>query len=465
MNDDVLDLLTPGAVCKKRENPRQGAPVHVIMLTNLSLTPKQQETYPVQVIYTNETRQVFSRPVDSFCKLYDFNYVDADVETRIGDIFTPLSDDDEDRGDARGQIEIPRTGLPTATPGAPKVAKDEPVTAGLVEISDDDEDDDSEILPEHTNVTAAIDSADVDDDADDDEDDDEPTAAEDADAEEAANGDNDEDADADEEVTGATLIEFSMTTLEAPLPVLDHTTLSAALAGYAQEPDSSRGLITHRLAFALGGEVTMQSLVEAFRPNAERNTVDVFALTGPHFAEVVQWTDFVGVYPEIAGNDAYANVILIENVAVQTAEEAFLSEVEAHLEAQEDAGVTMSSDDTGETSLVGDMISAIVSGGELPEATPTLIVAQAETPVQAEVPAPLSELEATYKVMDACGEQSKLREEVLKAEGLGEQSPVVLGTPTTQAERPTITLKKSPQFGVQSLVQNIRVNQPTIRNS
>lgn len=435
MDAEILDLLTPGAVCRKRENPRKGAPVHVIMLTNVSLSEKLQEKYPVQVVYSNEMRQVFSRTVESFFDLYDFHNVDVDVETRIGDIFTPLDSDE----DGEPGIVIDRSRLPVATSAVVGIATEATgspqahshVSASSIVLNDEDDDEDDED-DEDVGEKAAIpvearietDDADYDDDEDE-------TPEEDQ-------GDN----IVHEDVAGhdgQTQIQFSMTTLEdAPLPALGWRDLTPALAGYSQDPDVVNNRIVHKLAFLLGKSVTVDSLIEAFRPSTERNTVDVFALVGPHFNDVIQWTDFVGVYPEIAGTEAYANVILVEQLSYPVEDEGPLTTLTA-----------------AENPVVSAVIENLVAQQvEAQEDAIEILAQQAEA--QAEAQEVAAEIRAQQ--VDAPAESAEVVDSLIA------EFPAVAEAPA-EPEVPAAPKVPSVQNMTQHLVRNVVPNQPVVRGT
>ncbi|MET1761011.1 hypothetical protein, partial [Yersinia enterocolitica] len=107
-------------------------------------------------------------------------------------------------------------------------------------------------------------------------------------------------------------VNFGFMSREGAQPTaLSPEQLSAALVMYSESPNREYSITEHRLMFRLGGDITLESLDAAFRPNSVRNTIDWFDVVpaiGDH--KQVVWEAWIGVFPEYSVSGLYAAVIV-----------------------------------------------------------------------------------------------------------------------------------------------------------
>src|SRR6185437_4225897 len=96
MNEEALSLLTPGSVWLKQD----GKQVKVLWITNTTLSAKQQAMAPIQIVYSNEDGNVYSRTVESFLKVHQFWNVDPELENKLENLIVFNEEDYEGEGDA-----------------------------------------------------------------------------------------------------------------------------------------------------------------------------------------------------------------------------------------------------------------------------------------------------------------------------------------------------------------------------
>lgn len=288
--NDVTDFLTEGSVWTRVRGKLKGHQVRLLLLTNTILigTP-DEEAHPVQVIYANAKNDVFNRSVDDFCRLFQFNHVDPVLEARLLGLFNPEEDEDaeDENEDEDGD------------------ADDEPSDSHAVDS----------MFSDFKAGTLPISQA-------------EPQSLA-----ESIMHDLQDDEDTEVDASTDLGIKFTVSNIEGyAAPTLTAEDLEAALVGYVQEPAWSHGLLSHRLTFRLGGNVTLATLREAFDPEGSMNTVASFSgVVAGEFTNV-PWTQWIGVFPEVIGGDHYAAVHVgttFPGHEVETEDDAAESEVEA----------------------------------------------------------------------------------------------------------------------------------------
>jgi hypothetical protein len=113
------------------------------------------------------------------------------------------------------------------------------------------------------------------------------------------------------EVDSTLTVRFGLVQNEGQtLPTLTEEDLSSALALYSEEPNFEFNLTHHRLLFQLGGNVTMETLRQAFHPSQSISTFDWFQVQAAGEVKQVVWESWIGVYPEYSKHGLYASVIV-----------------------------------------------------------------------------------------------------------------------------------------------------------
>ena len=259
MQQDLIDLLTQGSVWIKNGGKKAGVHSKVLWVTNTSLSEKIQEKRPPQVVYFDENGNVYNRPVSEFLENYSFYNIDPQLESKLENLVVFNEDDyDEDEVEAEKPVEVSN-----------KVVEDKPVAEKVETVT----------LAEAIAYGTSEDQL------------------------ETFEG-NIEDLALD----NSTTIAFSYS--DGSDPSIASAVLSNAVVGYSQEPSSSLDHVHHKLVFRISKDVTLESLKNVFVPDTDQAIVDVIAVNGPFFSNVIAWNHFLGVYPDIAYGQAYAIVVL-----------------------------------------------------------------------------------------------------------------------------------------------------------
>jgi hypothetical protein len=313
MNNEALEFLTQGSVWVKED----GKQAKVLWITNTTLSERQQQANPAHIVYVNEENNVYSRTLESFFKIYQFYNIDPELESRLQELLVFSEDDYEGEGDDSDDEDGDETAgdepllLPLGTAdGIISENLAAQITAEALKLTQEDT----------SKLTKPL-------------------------ADYLAEEDHDIDVDIGEMVDGRSGIDeeegavtFTMSQGEAPAHSPEE--LQAALVSYVQEPNKQLNLTQHKLTFLLGNGVTIPSLKDTFVPDDMRSIVDTFMVNGMHHSEVIEWTDYIGTYPEIVYGREFASVILAtENSPLISEEEA-----QAHIHQHSEEGEVGSDD-------------------------------------------------------------------------------------------------------------------------
>ncbi len=279
MENEVMDLLTQGSVWKKNSGQKAGRQAKLLFLTNTTLPVRVQEKHPVQVIYADDESNIYNRSIEEFTSQYSFFNVDGELESRLEGLLVFNEDDAEEETDE--EIEASAAAVVARSMEAVAAAEGgaAPLTANQIGLVNKQPKSFADSLLEDETFDA-VDGDDV----------------------------------VEDEGQHPTVVQFTFGSVSPESATLTDYELASALVAYSQEPDRGNNMIKHRLLFALNQGVTIATLQEAFIPNDDYNTVDTIAVVGPHFSEVVPWTDYLGVYPEMAAGRAFATVLLGEDL-------------------------------------------------------------------------------------------------------------------------------------------------------
>jgi len=310
---DALSLMTPGAVFVNKN----GRTAKLLFVTNTSLltTASQdvQDEHPMQVVYANDDNEVFSRVLEDFIKRYKFYNVDAELESRLENLFVfsendpaheaiaaEVDDEEDDQGDTRAfpTVATVTTGR-TSTVAADSYAgtQTNKIVADALRVSGEQALEDAmSYLPPEQELKIA------------------------------------DQRFLDKHKPSAVVVKFSTMSGDASmLPVCER--LSQALVAYTQAPDISQRILVHRLTFALSSDLTIAMLADMFRPNEDgedqRSTMDVFEVRTAYSVESTMWTSYLGVFPEYVTTGLYAAVMIGTDEFRDVAEEVEEPEAEA----------------------------------------------------------------------------------------------------------------------------------------
>jgi hypothetical protein len=294
--NESLELLTPGSVWVKED----GKQAKVLFVTNTTLPVRHQEKHPIQIIYANDEADIYSRTLDSFFKIYKFYNIDPELEERLENLITfsedSVDEDDSDDEDDGGELILPLA-APTeeVQPEAVKVIAD----ALKVEAEDS-----SRLTQSLADYLSAKPEEEV--------------------AEEIT---PDEDGGAFD--TGGIMFLMS----EGDAPSNNSSELESAFVSYSQEPNKQLSITLHKLTFRLGNGVTLETLKDVFIPDDQRSIVDAFLVRSDFYEELVPWTDYIGIYPELVYGRAFASVI----VATENSPLIDEQEAQAHIHTPTEA--------------------------------------------------------------------------------------------------------------------------------
>lgn len=280
-----LVLLTPGSVWLKGDSKK----VSVLMVTNTTLPERLQKKFPPQVVYVNEEGNYYNRSVENFFEIHQFYNINPELESRLENliVFDMDNSSDEDL-----DAEIPEE-------EGEEEEDDQPVQVfsmdgnGVVENSSES-DESNEVQAKAKKQTLA---------------------------EYLAYGD-----DSDESASNSRKsIDFAFS--QGLQPAINADDLRNSFVSYTQEPNGSLNLTVHKLMFELSESVSLANLKDVFIPDDERSIVDAFKLKSSFYEEVIAWTDYIGVFPEIRQGRAYGVV----HIATETAPVISEQEAESHI--------------------------------------------------------------------------------------------------------------------------------------
>jgi len=279
MNEEALSLLTPGSVWLKQD----GKQVKVLWITNTTLSAKQQAMAPIQIVYSNEDGNVYSRTVESFLKVHQFWNVDPELENKLENLIVFNEEDYEGEGDALDpedqDDDEEEEGSITLTP-----ISTEQVVAQELKVE--------ETNPLKTKTLADFLS---------------------------------DDSDVFGRESEPEVIQFIMTEgLEA---ALTSDELQAALVSCSQEPNDGMNMTKHKLTFQLQNRVTLQALKDVFIPDDDRAIVEAWTINSGTYQDAVAWDAYIGVFPEIVYGHMYGSVIVTTDKSPLISEE----EAQAHI--------------------------------------------------------------------------------------------------------------------------------------
>lgn len=281
MQDEVMELLTQGSVWTRNEGQKEGSQVKVLWITNTSLGNKAQAKHPPQVVYASVDGNVYNRDIESFVAQYSFYNVDPDLEGRLDSLLTFNEGDYEDEEESDEEVSIDSNEESEEQEQEQQLAA--PKSLADMLASEDEDESTTDLL------ASAL-----------------------------------EQHESSDFVFHHTEVGFVMS--QGENTAIDPEVLTSSLVACAQEPNKEMSFLQTRLLFRLSDEVSVEKLTQAFMPLGDDSGIDAITIAGPYFSQVIAWTDFVGVFPEVAQGIAYASVIIGEGNSKEQEDQALNEE-------------------------------------------------------------------------------------------------------------------------------------------